>query len=164
MSLNSSFLSSPLSSLHTHRGERFEYEHSFSIDAEDTGAGSEGSPAAMLARTVFALEGGTGPSIRSATYQYRLELSFSPSVVMSDDEEVAAPRFYDAPLELRVYDDRAEQYIDEGAAALTAAVHVGEKWDVEGGGGGGGDFVVDKDRLVKFLLWFLSVRKGAWSG
>ena len=119
---------------------------------------SEGSPAAMLARTVFALEDGTGPALRSATYQYRLELSFSPSVVISEDE-VAAPRFYDAPLELRVYDDRAEQYIDEGAAALTA----GEKLDEGEGGGGGGDFVADRDRLVKFLLWFLSRRKGAWS-
>ena len=156
-----------------HRQSRLRFVHSFSLEVgeedEEEEGGEEGGREEGNISTFFRVildDEWLGPS----AYHYRFEVSFSPSIVLppppssqeggkegggeGEEEEARPPRLRNAPLELRFFDQRIEEYLDEEVPSIVG----GADKQVLGEEG-----LPSFARLVTFFLRFLQHRKGAWS-
>jgi len=162
-----------------HRQSRLRFVHSFSLEEvgeEEEEEGEEGGREEGNASTFFRVildDECQGP----CAYHYRFEVSFSPSIVLppppssqqeggkagggeDGEEEARPPRLRNAALELRFYDQRAEEYLDEVGPSTVGGSdkqYLGEE-DLAPF-----SFAAESARLVTFFLRFLHNRKGAWS-
>jgi hypothetical protein len=108
---------------------------------------------------------------------YRFEISFSPSIVLpsppcsqqeggkeagteEDEKKAPPPRLCNAPLELRFYDQRTEDYLDEEIPFTASGVNGRLPGEEDCGSF---SEIMRHELLVTFFLRFLHNRRGAWS-
>lgn len=158
-----------------HRQSRLMFVHSYSLEGEEEELGlkeeeGEGGNTSSFFRIIL-----DDQSLGPCAKHYRFEVSFSPSIVLpcqpksqqergkeggkgKDEEEPPPPWLCKAPLELRFYDQRIEEYLDE-EVPFTG-------WNRRLVGGEYCESFSDMTRhklLVRFFLRFLINRTGAWS-